>query len=235
MKTIVRISLAALAITVFANTAAAQLPTIPVYTSPAGFQGLMVSGDWGMGMNDDAKYGTDSPMAFGGGIGYGSGMFNITGLVGYLDPKVDGLNKPISFGGNIGVTLLKKADSPLAVNLFGGAAYTSFSEDPGDAIGTSLNVPFGVGIGFSPPSSGSMSFQIWAAPRGQWTQFSPEVGDSDSDFGFGASGGVNLNFAQGFGIHAAIDWSTFSSDVEGGDSTSPMVVGAGLHYNFKMN
>lgn len=236
MKTMVRISLGVLALALVAGQASAQLPTLPRYTNPAGYQGLMIMGDWGMGMNDDAKYGVDdSPMAFSGMIGYGAKMFNINAGVGYLDTKDTELSKPLSFGGNVGVTLLQKAESPLSVNIFGGLGYTSLSEaDGGPSIGTNMVVPFGVGVGFSPPSSGSVSFQIWAAPRGEWNQFSPEVGESDSDFGFGASGGVNVNFAAGFGIHAAIDWSTFSSDVEGGESLSPMVVGAGLHYNFKM-
>jgi hypothetical protein len=238
MKTIVRISLAAVAVAVFANAASAQLPSVPVYTAPGGFQGLMISGDWGMGMNSDAKaYGVDeSPMAFGGGVGYGTKMFNITALVGYLDTKNEGLSKPISFGGNVGVTVLQKAESPLAINIFGGIGYTSLSAaDGGGSIGTNMAVPFGVGIGFSPPSSGSVSFQVWGAPRGHWNQFSPEVGESESDFGFGASGGVNVNFAAGFGIHAAIDWSTFSEDVGTESvSVSPMTVGAGLHYLFKM-
>jgi opacity protein-like surface antigen len=237
MKTIVRISLAAVAVAVFANAASAQLPTMPVYTAPGGYQGLMISGDWGMGMNDDAKsYGSsDSPMAFGGAVGYGAKMFNITALVGYLDHKNAALSKPISFGGNVGVTVLQKAESPLAINVFGGVGYTSLSLEGGGSVGTNLNVPFGVGIGFAPPSSGSVSFQVWGAPRGNWTQFSPEVGESTSRFGFGAAGGVNVNFAQGFGIHAAIDWTSFSEDTDAGlASASPMVVGAGLHYLFKM-
>jgi hypothetical protein len=236
MKTIVRFSLAALAIVLFANSAIAQLPSVPVYTGPAGYQGLMISGDWGMGMNDDAKYpGGDSPMTFGGAIGYGAKMFNINGLVGYVDPKVTGVAKPISFGGNVGVTVLHKADQPLAINVFGGAAFTSFSAEGGGGIEKTINVPFGVGVGFTPASSGNMKFTIWGAPRGDWVQTTPEGGTSDSQFGFGASGGVTLNFAQGFGVHAAIDWSTFSIDQGGGTSVtvSPMVVGAGVHYNFK--
>jgi hypothetical protein len=234
MKTIVRISLAALAITVFASNAAAQggyLGYMPAYTSPKGYQGLMISGDWGMGMNDDAKLSDDAPMAFGGALGYGSGKFNILAGASYVDPKVDGVSKPISFGGLLGFTLLQKAESPLSVNVFGGAGYWSVSDTAGNGLYTQLQAPFGVGISFAPPSSGSVSFEIWGAPRGQYVSVTPEGADATSEIGFGAAGGVNVNFAQGFGIHAAIDYLNVGGDLEG----SPMVVGAGLHYNFKMN
>lgn len=234
MKTIVRIGLAALAITVFATNAAAQggyLGYLPTYTSPKGYQGVMISGDWGMGMNDDAKISEDAPMAFGGMLGYGSGKFNIQAGATYVDPKVEGVSKPISFGGNLGFTLFQPAESPLSVNVFAGAGYWSVSADGGEGLYTQLQVPAGIGISFSPPMSGSVGFEIWAAPRGQYVSVTPEGEDALSEFGFGAAGGVNVNFAQGFGIHAAIDWLSVGGDLD----AKPMVVGAGLHYNLKMN
>jgi opacity protein-like surface antigen len=58
--------------------------------------------------------------------------------------------------------------------------------------------------------------------------------DTSSRFGFGASGGVNVNFNAGFGIHAAIDWATFSEKTEDLLAKySPLHFGAGLHYTFR--
>jgi hypothetical protein len=241
MKTIVRIGLIAVALAVFANTAPAQDAAQPVWTSPAGFQGLLISGDFATGLNDDAKFSTSSPLAFGGSVGYGASMFNVRATAMYVDTKRDDLKKPISFGGQVGVTVFQPAESPLAVNVFGGVGYTSYKTDtdPSATFNKNLNVPFGVGIGFSPPTSGNIGFEVWAAPRGQYN--SNDLTDAGLDkvnfFGFGVSGGVNVNFNMGFGIHALIDWSTFSEKTVDGtvyESFSPMYVGAGLHYNFKM-
>jgi hypothetical protein len=240
MKAVSRFSAAALALVLFAGPAAAQLINMPVVTYPAGYQGLMIRGDWGMGMNDDAKFGTSSPMAFGGTLGFGSKMFNVNAGAAYLDTKDPELAKPIEFGGNVGVTVLNKADQPLALNIFAGVGYAAIKDTTsGSPSAKLLNVPFGVGVAFKPPTSGSVGFSIWAAPRGQYfsQDFSAVGADKVNFFGFGVSGGVNVDFAQGFGIYGAIDWSTFSEKTVGTNvypKFSPMYVGAGASYKFKM-
>ncbi len=219
----------------WAAPAVAQLSNMPVYTSPAGYMGVRISADWGMGLNDDTKWTDSSPMAFGGMIGFGTGMFNINAGAAYVNPKSDLLKKPISFGGNVGVTVLQPEQSPVAVNVFAGVGYTDYKEDVTDtSIWKQLDIPFGVGIGITPPTSGSVGFEIWAAPRGAYS--SVDVGTKFNRFGFGVSGGVNVNFDMGFGIHAALDWSTFSEKTVDGDTLeklSPLYLGAGLHYTFK--
>jgi hypothetical protein len=147
----------------------------------------MISGDWGMGMNDDSKAGGDSPMAFGGMLGYGGGKFSIQAGANYIDLKNDELSKPVSFGGNAAFTLIHKPESPLSVNVFAGAATYGVSDSSGTSQASFLSVPAGVGISFSPPSNGGLSFEIWGAPRGQWLQNSPEGGESSSYFAFGGS------------------------------------------------
>jgi hypothetical protein len=222
---------------VWAAPAVAQLSNMPVSTSPAGYAGVRISGEWGMGLNEDTKWEVDgsSPMAFGGMIGFGTGMFNINAGAAYVDPKAEGLKKPISFGGNVGVTVLPSTEqSPLAVNVFAGVGYTSYKTDADVDVLKQLDIPFGVGIGFSPPTSGNVGFEIWAAPRGVYS--SQDVGTKFNRFGFGASGGVNVNFNMGFGIHATLDWSTFSEktvEQSIAPKYSPLYLGAGLHYTFR--
>jgi opacity protein-like surface antigen len=244
MKKIVGISMGALAIALFANTASAQLGYMPVITSPGGYQGLNIAAGIGMGLSDDTKGikadGTESQgMAFGGMVGFGAKMFNINAGVSSVDTKIDGAKKPLSFGGNVGVTVFQPAESPLAINVFGGFGMWDLKDE---ATSTSqlkaTNIPFGVGIGFAPPMTGSVGFEVWAAPRGQMLSTKIAGGDSESQFGFGVSAGVNVNFAMGFGIYAAIDWSTFSEKTDDAGAVvrgeyKPMFVGAGLKYNFK--
>jgi hypothetical protein len=226
---------------VWAAPAMAQLSNMPVTTSPAGYAGVRISGDWGMGLNEDTKWGESSPMAFGGMIGFGTGMFNINAGAAYVDPKLEGLKKPISFGGNIGVTFLQAtAESPLAVNVFAGVGYTDYKAEEagagGDEVLKQLDIPFGVGIGFSPPASGNVGFEIWAAPRGVYSSQDVLGTTKFNRFGFGASGGVNVNFNMGFGIHATMDWSTFSEkavDNQISPKYSPLYLGAGVHYTFR--
>mgnify|MGYP003572401480 FL=1 len=223
-----------------AQPAAAQWGYIPVYTSPAGYEGLRINADFGMGINDDAKVGEDSPMAFGGAIGYGTSNFNITGLFSYVDTKVDALKKTPSFGANAAFTVLKQ-ETGLAVNVFAGFGMWDVKDE---ATSTSqvkvMNIPFGVGIGFAPPSSGAVSFEIWAAPRGNYYSQDVPVLSTEkiNQFGFGASGGVNVMFAQGFGIRAAVDWLNLpDKTLENStiiSSASPIVVGGGLFYTFRI-
>ena len=220
---------------VWAAPAVAQIATMPVYTSPAGYAGVKISADWGMGLNDDSKFVDSSPMAFGGMLGFGTGMFNINAGAAYVDTKDEAQKKPISFGGNIGVTVLPSTEqSPLAVNVFAGGGYTKYEQEASGDQFKKLDIPFGVGIGFSPPTSGNVGFEIWAAPRGVYSRWDFGGDDTSSRFGFGASGGVNVNFNAGFGIHAAIDWATFSEKTEDLLAKySPLHFGAGLHYTFR--
>lgn len=225
-----------------AQPAAAQWGYIPMYTSPAGYEGLRINADFGMGINDDAKVGEDSPMAFGGAIGYGASNFNITGVFSYVDTKVDALKKTPSFGANAAFTLLKQ-ETGLAVNVFAGFGMWNVKDttSASNSVVKVMNIPFGVGVGFSPPSSGSVSFEIWAAPRGNYySQDIPGIStEKINQFGFGASGGVNVMFAQGFGIRAAVDWlnlpeKTLDNPPSVIPSASPIVVGGGLFYTFRM-
>ena len=101
------------------------------------------------------------------------------------------------------------------------------------------NVPFGFGLVFNPPMSGSVGFDIWAAPRANYmSQDASNVGgEKVNRFGFGVSGGVNVNFMQGFGIYGALDWTTFASKtttLATYPKISPLYLGAGLSYKFTM-
>jgi hypothetical protein len=235
MKTMVRVSVAALALVVFAGSAAAQLVNVPIYTAPAGYQGILVAGGVGVGGNDDAKFAASSPLAYGGAVGFGTSMFNITGMVAQLDTKDEGgLEKEIEFGGQVGVTVMNKEAMPLAVNVYAGAGYVKFDNNGADF--KSLNIPFGVGVGYKVPTTG-VQVLPFVAPRGQFNSYS-SGGASASQFGFGVSGGLMVNLPMGLGFHAALDWSTFAektgTDLGDLPKVSPLIFGGGIHYVFKL-
>ena len=244
MKVATRVFAAVLGLAFFAGSAAAQLVNLPVITYPAGYQGLMIRADFGTGLNNDSKINSSissKPMAFGGMVGFGSKMFNINAGAAYLNTRDPELKKPIEFGGNVGVTVLNKAEMPVAVNVFAGAGYVAVKDTTAGSPSVKvLNVPFGVGVAFSPPMTGDVGVSIWAAPRGQY--LSQDASDLPGEekvnrFGFGVSGGVNVHFAQGIGIYAALDWSTFAEKTTSlftYAKMSPLYFGGGLSYTFTL-
>ena len=100
-------------------------------------------------------------------------------------------------------------------------------------------MPIGLGIGFSVPTPG-FSFEPWFAPR--YTMVRNEIDifpETVTQNGFGFSGGVNLNFLMGLGLHIAVDWQKNPTEVltsvPGMPSipeTKPFVFGIGLNYTF---
>jgi hypothetical protein len=223
------IALVGLVASLTANTASAQLYNMPVYFSPAFGTGVGVYGDFGMGLNDDAKFGTDAPIAYGGHVILGLSKFQIMGGASYVDTKVTGADKEISFGGNVGLTLFRTPASMVVVNVQAGAGYVKFGE--GATAATLWNFPIGVGLALNPPVVGAF-VEPWIAPRVQI--FSTSVGDvSDTDIGFGVSGGINANLLLGIGAWAALDWLTVKPGTST-ESVSPMRLGVGLSWKFSV-
>ena len=212
-----------------ANTASAQFVNSPVYFSPAFGTGVGVFGSFGMGLNDDAKFGTDTPMSYGGFAILGLSKFQIAGGAMYVDTKTSTLDKEVTFGGNIGLTLYRTPASVLVVNVQAGAGYVKF----GDAATTEVktwNFPIGVGISANVPVVGAF-VEPWIAPRVHIFSTSVTGGSSETDIGFGVSGGINANLLLGLGGWAALDWHSVKF---GGSTTStqPLTLGVGLYWKF---
>ncbi|UCF40463.1 MAG: hypothetical protein JSW43_12140, partial [Gemmatimonadota bacterium] len=208
------------------------LYNMPVYVSPAFGTGVGVFGNFGMGLNDDAKLlGTgDSPMAFGGHVILGLSKFQIMGGAMYVDPKITGVDKEISFGGNLGLTLYRLPASVLVVNVQAGAGFVKFG-DAGDEV-KQWNFPIAVGFAANVPVVGAF-VEPWIAPRVQIFSSSATGFDSETDIGFGVSGGINANLLLGIGAWAALDWYTVKYG-DSSESTSPMTLGAGLSWKFSV-
>ena len=214
-----------------AGTAQAQLFNMPVWSSPAFGTGVGIYGDFGVGLNDDAKFFDSSPLAYGGHVVLGLSMFQIWGGANYVDPKdpatTGGLDKEVTFGGGAALTLYKGATTPVVLNLGVGVGYAKFG-----ATGSEVkqwNFPVTLGIAYDAQLEGGASVQPWIAPVLQI--YNTKNGTSETDIGFGVAGGVQFSLAMGFGAYVSADWQTvtFGSALE---STKPFRLGAGLSYVF---
>lgn len=200
--------------------AAAQVRGIPVYNSGVP-RGLGLYGDVGFA-NDEA----------GGGTGYG-----LTGKAGFgplgvaaqvSTSKPDGGDSDISVGGSLNYRVFGGPLVPLAVTLQAGAGYVKAGGSdlvfpPSDV--TFWHFPVGVGFTLTIPNP-VLAIRPWLAPRLDIVRTSPDGGESDTDTNFGLSGGIEANFLNGFGLHAAYD-AVFA------DGARPGIFGLGAHYTFR--
>jgi len=217
MKTILRVSLAVLALGVFANAASAQNAGNVVWGALPG-SGVNIAGDFGLGVNDDAKLGGESSMYVGGRLGYAANMFTIYAVGGLYPVGNDLVDGEVTLGGGVGVHVINKAEMPVSVSVQGGVGYIKF----GDA--TTMNFGGGPLLGINVPSSG-VAIKPWVMPRVQYVKTT----DVDGEVGFGASGGLAVDLPMGVGFHLGLDWFTI-----GDPSVKPLTVGAGIHYGVKM-
>jgi len=211
MKTIVRLSLAVLALGLMADVASAQLTGLPAYNYVPAAAGVTVSGMFGRGLNNASGKANSA----GGMVTYGAEMFWVGAGASYFDFSTA---KVASFGGNVGVNLPLGPELPVKVAVVAGAGYWSKS-------GTnSLMVPAGVTLAIDVPST-SMSVTPWISPGVRYNRVSAG-GVSGSTTKFGGSGGISLTLPMGVGIDAAVDYTNISG-------ASPFLGGIGLHYTFK--
>ncbi|MCH7875631.1 MAG: hypothetical protein IH965_10085 [Gemmatimonadetes bacterium] len=221
MKVVSRFAVAALALGLVAGTAAAQFTNQPVYFSPAGGVGLTIAGNVGLGVNDDAKPVLgETPLAYGGQATLGLPSFAITAGFAIFDPGGAGSETESNFVGNVAFKLPLPPTAPVSVSLQAGVGYispTGFSQ---------VSIPIGVGIALNVATPG-VSVEPWVAPRVHIVSTSFDIAgvDSQTDVGFGVSGGLNLTLPVGFGGHVAVDWMTI-----GDPSVKPLLIGGGLHY-----
>jgi hypothetical protein len=209
MKTMVRTSLAVLALGLVADAASAQLVGLPVNYGPAG-AGVTVSGMFGRGLNENSG----KLNSAGGMLTYGAEMFWVGAGASYVDFSE---LKKVSFGGNVGVNLPLGPELPVKVAAVAGASYFS----PATDVNT-LFIPAGVTLGINVPATG-VAVTPWISPQFRYARASVN-GVSGSTSSWGASGGVGITLPMGFGFDVVADYD--------GDSEAFMA-GAGLHYTFK--
>lgn len=219
------------ALSLGAGAAHAQIFNMPVFFSPAFGTGVGIYGDFGTGINDDAKiFGIDeAPQTIGGHAVLGLSKFTIMAGVGSVNSKVTAADKELSYGGNLGLTIYRTPASMVVVNIQAGAGYIKFGD--GAAAVKQWNFPIGVGLALDLPVVGWF-VEPWIAPRVHI--FSTDEGTgSETDVGFGVSGGINANLLLGIGAWVALDWLTITpGDLT--ESVKPLVLGLGLSWKFSV-
>ena len=212
----------ALGLAVVVSPASAQLNSIPVYFNPKGGTGFTLAGDFGKGMNAQSGKNT----AFGVRASVGGGPFSIGAGLGSVNPAVGTQRvSEIHYMGNAALRVVGGPLIPVSVSVQAGVGYLKQDIPAGTTTVSvkTLNVPIGVGIGLSVPTPG-FSFDPWIAPR--VTINAVEIlGTTVTNSGVGVSGGVNLAFVMGLGLHLGFDWTKVGG-------AKPFVIGAGLHYKF---
>jgi hypothetical protein len=199
--------------------AAAQVRGIPVDNSGVP-RGIGIHATVGF-PNDDA----------GGGNGYGLtgkvgfGALGVTGMVSTSD--LDAGDAEISLGGTLDYRVFGGPLVPLTVTLQAGAGWVQAQGSdvvlpPPDV--TTWHFPVGAGFTLTIPNP-SLAIRPWLAPRVDVVRNSTDDGDETAT-NFGLSGGIELNFLNGLGLHAAYD-AVFA------DGATPGVFGVGAHYAFR--
>ena len=209
-----------------APPAAAQLNSIPVYTSPKGGTGISVYADYGKGLNQES--GKNRALAARGVLGLA--MLQLGVGIGTVNPEIAAAREnKFQWMATAALRVIGGGVMPLAVNIQAGYGRVELAQDS-----TEVNIPISIGVGFSPPLPG-FSVELWAAPR--YSIRDTKIGDlSVSQNGFGISAGVNLGFGMGLGVHGALDWEYLgeeSGSVLDLPSTTPAVFGVGISYNFR--
>jgi hypothetical protein len=201
--------------------AGAQVRGIPVYNSGVP-RGIGLYGDVGFANNEA-----------GGGTGYG-----LTGKAGFgplgatamiSTSKPDGGDSDVSLGGTLNYRVFGGPLVPLAVTLQAGLGYVEVegTNDLGPVPPDVTTWHFPVGLGFTLTIPNPvLAIRPWLAPRLDIVRTSADGGDSNTETNFGLSGGLEFNFLNGFGLHAAYD-AVFA------DGATPGVFGLGAHYSFR--
>ena len=222
-----------------AGTAQAQTQGMPVWYSPAFGAGVGIFGDFGTGLNDDAKISDSAPINIGGHILFGASQFKIWAGAWSFNPKDDAIKKPINFGGNLGVSIYKGASSPVVVDLMAGAGYSKLEEEVTGAKVTSWNFPIGLPIAYGAELSGGHMVEPWIAPilqiysdkREGFGVLLPDT--SLMKIGFGVSGGINFYSSLGLGVYVNVDWQSVKR-LDSPEAIKPFRLGAGLAYRFSV-
>lgn len=151
----------------------------------------------------------------------GTGILGATATVSRVMP--DGGVDQWSYGGTGNFKVFGGPLVPISVTLQAGAAVIKACIPESSCDGTEQVYHYPVGVGFAVVvPNPALAIKPWIAPRADITRASGETTTR-----FGISAGVELNFINGFGLHAAYDWVK-------GDGANPGILGAGLHYTFRV-
>lgn len=218
------IAVIALAMGLVVESASAQLAGNPVYAINPGV-GITLAGDFGRGINDESG----KANFFGGRVILGVPMLSFwvgAGQVDFRNPDPNVDDKEITLGGGAAINLIKAPLLPVALTLQAGGSTMSCGDDC-----TDLHLVAGPALRVNVPTPG-VGIEPWVMPRVHMSRQSVG-GETVTQTGFGASGGINVNLPMGLGFHAVVDYAKIPEGTSGLwtiDEAKPMLVGIGIHY-----
>jgi hypothetical protein len=208
----------ALAMTLSAASAgSAQALGLPVYNSGV---------PTGLGLYGDVAFpngaaGDGHTLGASGRLGLS--RFGLTATIASFNPS-GADNTLTTLGATANYKLVGGPLVPFSATLQGGVGYGKVGDDP---LGVKTwHFPIGLGIGLTIPNP-ALAIKPWIAPRVDITETSVGGGPSDTNSDFGISTGVEFNFLNGFGLHAAYDRVFVSG-------TDPGIFSVGAHYGFRI-
>jgi len=221
-------ALAALLSASFAAPLGAQLNSMPVHYSPKGGTGFTVYGDFGKGLNEESGENT----AFAARAVLGVSAITLGVGVGTVNASIPGLSEDqnnFQWMAMAAFRILGGGPIPAAINIQAG--YSRLASDSTAEV----RVPVGVGLSVSAPVPG-VTLEVWGAPRVSYRRVTVGA-TSETQTGFGISGGINFGFSIGLGGYVALDWQSLS-DVTDGDfpliGGNPALLGVGVSWNIKL-
>lgn len=188
----VKLSVAALALSLAATPAAAQLAGQPVYAIPKG-TGVSINADFGISI-DPGSFNTAAARVT-------LGMPMIRFQAGFEPNMLDAGESQLAVGAAFSLMPM-----PVSLAIQAGLGYGMDSE--------AMTIPVGVVIGLNVPSV-AMSVDPWIFPQIRHVRVDV-LGTTASNTDFGLSAGVNVSLPAGIGGHLALDYDNASEAITAG-------------------
>jgi hypothetical protein len=203
-----------LALALAAGPATAQMHGNPTYPAIYG-TGFTLLADYGRGVNDEAY----KSNYFGGRAALGLPVVSLWAGAGSVKPEGEGAESDIVFGGGAALNIVQGPLVPVLVALSAGVGYLSE-----EGFGNTITVPAGVVLAINVPSP-TVDVKPWIMPRVELMSmsFESDLLDSQSEVGFGVSGGLVVTLPTGFGFHVTGDFRSIND-------SEPVYLGGGVHY-----
>jgi len=212
----------------FAGPATAQLHGNATYALTSG-TGFTLFGDYGRGLNDDAW----KSNYFGARAALGLPVLSLWAGAGTskADEALDSdAESEMAFAAGAAINIVKGPLVPVFVALQASAGFRSEEN-----TGSTMYVPIGLVAAINVPAP-TIDITPWVMPRVELQRFSPDQGDSQSEFGLGFSAGLDVTLPTGFGFHIAGDWRSINDVTELVEADQlkkkPGIISAGIHYKF---
>jgi hypothetical protein len=202
--------------------AAAQFTSLPLHVSPSidpRLHTIMVAGDLGF-----VRENTPGLRPLAARVVLSLGRWSVTAGAGVLhDPDID---DEFTLGGAVGYDIATMRGGRPAATVQLAAGHVRMGDESVAALDR-WDVPLAVGFAWNVAAL-DVAVEPWIAPRAHLRIAELAPDETDTDFGFGTSAGLNLTHAVGPGLHVGTDL-LWIADPFGRATRVEFVLSAGVH------